>query len=358
MNILHLTKDFIHLNGISTFIKSLIPNDWNNNHFVASNFIVAEFRRTFNINIIEHILPVKTSQLLPNILRIIKICKANKIDVIHSHHRYYDLLAYFVSNVYSIKTITTVHSKVFGKKKLSYKADKIVVVSKSIKQHLMKYYKINENRITLINNFIDPKQIKLTENKRTIITELHLENKFIIGFVGRFDIKEKGIDMLIKAIPKVVANSKDVIFLLIGEGIVGEYLVINTENNAENVRIIKTRPDIHNYMQVFDLFILPSRIDPFPLVMLEAAYLKIPFIGSRVDGIAEFVNDGEDGILFESENANELADKIIELVNNKSKRVNFADKAFEKLIANYTVDQKLKDYQKIYSTIVNEKNFT
>ncbi|RJP58325.1 MAG: glycosyltransferase family 1 protein [Ignavibacteriales bacterium] len=354
MNILHLTKDFIQLNGISTFIKSLIPNDRNNNHFVASNLIVAEFRRALNKNIIEQILPIKTSQLLPNILHVIKICKANKIDVIHSHHRYYDLLAYYLSKIYSIKTITTVHSKVYGKKKLSYKVHKIVAVGDSIKKHLIKYYRINENRITEINNFIDPKLIKLTKDKESIKSELHLVDKYVIGYVGRFDIEEKGIDILIDAIPKVFAESKDVIFVFIGDGKDEEYLVSKTRKVYHNVRIINAKLDIFNYMQIFNLIILPSRIDSFPLVMLEAAYLKIPLIGSNVDGISEFIEDGINGLLFTPEDHEDLSNKIILLINNTDKAKELGERLYQKVISEFTSDKIIPKYDKIYKSILSE----
>ncbi len=63
---------------------------------------------------------------------IIKYCNENSISIIHSHHRYFDLIAYVVSKVLEIRTVTTVHSKVYGKKILSYKADKLIAVSESV----------------------------------------------------------------------------------------------------------------------------------------------------------------------------------------------------------------------------------
>lgn len=350
MNILHLTKDFIIVNGITTLIKTLVSNDKLNNHFIASNFISEELKKNCNENILGKLLPLKLSYLFPNIISVIKICRTNKIDIIHAHHRYYELLGYFVSKVYPIKTLATVHSKVIGKKLFSYKADKIVVVGESIKRHLIEYFGISERKIIVINNFINAEQIPLTKDKASVKTELQLKNNYIIGYVGRFDIDEKGIDILVKVIPKVIASFEDIVFILIGEGKDKKFLLDNTKIFMKNVRIVNTKTDIYNYMQVFDLFVLPSRIDPFPLVMLEATYLKIPVIGSNIDGISEFINDKDDGMLFTSENVNELYDNICTIKSDMLYSSKLANKAFEKVNNHYTVEEQLKKYLLLYST--------
>lgn len=352
MNILHLTKDYIHLNGISTFIKFLVLNDNTHEHFIASNCITKDCEQSQNKNIIKQVLPIGTFQFVQNMKRLVNICKENKIDIIHSHHRWYDLLAYFVSKIYHIKTITTVHSKVYGKKILSYKADKIVVVGESIKKHLIRYFGINENRIIVINNFIDPDKIELTKDKKEIKSELDLNDKYVLGFVGRFDIEEKGIDILIDAIPNVLANYPNAAFVFIGDGKDKNYLKNNTGNFIDKILIVETKLDIYNYIQVFDQIILPSRIDPFPLVMLEAAYLKIPIIGSNVDGISEFVDDGINGLLFTPDDHVDLSNKIISLINDKDKAKLLGERLNQKVINNFTAEKIVPQYDDLYKSVL------
>jgi glycosyltransferase involved in cell wall biosynthesis len=355
MNILHLTKDYQYLNGITTFIKFLSLNDNLNKHFIASNYITIDNENNQSQNIIRHVLPVDAFQFVKNIKQVVSICKENKIDIIHSHHRYYDLLAYIVSKFIEIKTVTTVHSKVFGKKLISYKADNIVAVGESIKSHLIDYFGIDEKRITVINNFIDPNAIKITKDAKEIKNELRIGgSKFIIGFAGRFDIKEKGIDILLKVSADIIDKNKNVIFIFIGDGVDKDYLINETRNFKENFRIVETKNDIYNYMQIFDLFVLPSRIDPFPLVMLEAAYLQIPFIGSNVDGIAEFVNNNVNGLLFAPENVKELISKISALIYNIDKRTKLAENLHRKVMGKFTADVIIPQYDILYETLLTE----
>ncbi len=359
MNILHLTKNYTKLNGITTFIENLVNTDSPNNHYIISNFIEENyFKKKLNLYI-----PKSSNLSLLSFFRstylMINLCNKKKIDVIHSHHRYFDLLAYFISKFIGIKTVTTVHSKVYGRKIFSYKANKLVAVSESIKSHLMEYFGIEEKRITVINNFIDPKSISITCDAKEIRKELQIdESKFVIGFAGRFNIKEKGIDILLKASTDIIYKYKNVIFVLIGNGEDKDYLLKKSRNLAENLRMVETKNDIYNYIQIFNVFVLPSRIDPFPLVMLEAAYLKIPFIGSNVDGIGEFVNDKIDGLLFESENEKELSNRINTLINNPNLCIKYAENLHKKVREKFTADVVIPQYDNLYQALLNSSNGT
>ena len=84
-----------------------------------------------------------------------------------------------------------------------------------------------------------------------------------------------------------------------------------------NAKVMNAHSEIFNYYQLIDVFVLPSRVDPFPLVMLEAGLMKKPFIGSKVDGIAELIENETDGLLFESGNSDDLVSKILKIYNDK-----------------------------------------
>lgn len=355
MRILHLTKNYSSLNGITTFIENLVNNDNLNDHYIISNYIEKKFLGQKIDGYLSTRINLSLLSFFNNIFFVSNICKKKRIDIIHSHHRYFDLLTFFVSKIIRVRTLNTVNSKVLGKKIFSYKADKLIAVGESIKNHLVNYFGIDGRKITVVNNFIDPQKIKITRNNSEIRTELNLdESHYVIGFAGRFDIREKGIDILVKASEKVIAKHSDVVFVFIGDGTDEYFLKVETSGMMANFRIINTKVDIYNYMQIFDQFVLPSRIDPFPLVMLEAAYLKIPFIGSNVDGISEFVNDEVDGLLFQSENSKELEKKIMRLKNDPNYTNKLVDKAYKKILNNYTTDQKVHEYYRIYEKLLGD----
>lgn len=355
MNILHLTKDHISISGISTFLENLVNNDNQNRHFILSNQIGAEYLQKDARFYLDQ--KIKTSKVafFKNIFLVSKLCEQYQIDIIHSHHRYFDLLAFFVKKKNKIKTIITIHSIVYSKRIFSYKSDIIVSVGENVKKHLIENFYLRSEKIRVINNFIDPNQISITRSEADIKEELKLsEDKYIIGFVGRFDKREKGIDILINAGLKIIEHFENVVFVLIGDGIDKKFVYEKTNYLKNHFVVVEPKNDIFNYMQIFDQFVLPSRIDPFPLVMIEAAYLKIPFIGSNVDGIAEFINDKIDGVLFEPGNEKELASKIITYIKNPNIGKKLAEKLHQKVINNFTAEKIIPQYDDLYKSVLME----
>ena len=69
------------------------------------------------------------------------------------------------------------------------------------------------------------------------------------------------------------------------------------KNNLKAL-VLPSKENVFDYFNIIDIVVLPSRIDPFPLVMLESGLMKKAFIGSSVDGIKEFIVNGKDGIRF------------------------------------------------------------
>lgn len=285
---------------------------------------------------------------------IISFCKRNKIDIIHSHHRYFDFLAYPISKILNIKTVTSVHSKVFDKKKHSYKSERLIACSNDIKNHLINCYGINEKRISIIYNMVNPKEMKITKTISGIFNENNQNlGKFIIGYFGRLDYKEKGIDVLLEAINSTMEIKNNTLLLLIGDGINKSEIEKFTKKNQLNMIMIESLKDIYNYFQLLDAFVLPSRIDPFPLTMLETGIMKVPFIGSNVDGISELIEHKKNGLLFEKENVNDLATQVMKIMSDKSYAAILSENLYNKVIKDYTTDKIIPQYEKLYYELYN-----
>ncbi len=287
---------------------------------------------------------------------IYKFVKLNSIEIIHSHHRYFDILARSIKSVTKIKTVTSVHSKIIGKKFISYKADKLIACSKSIKEHLIKNFKIDQNRIDLIYNSADPKEIENLKTKEEIFKALQIpSDKFIIGYVGRLDFNEKGIDILLDAIHKISKFDETVFLLLVGNGSKEKDINEFIKSSGIKAKQINSQLNIYDYYNIMDVIVLPSRVDPFPLVMLEAGLMKIPFIGSRVDGIIEFIEHKKDGLLFNVGQVDDLVDLILKILKDKKLADLLAENLYRKVIDKYTVQNIIPQYEKLYSNLLNDK---
>ena len=353
MNILHLQPSLDLTNGVSKAIYLLAKHlgcDIKSSILSFGGDAVTKYQKE---NITVTFIPGKKKirNIIKHILYIIKYCLKNKIDIIHSHHRYFDLLSYIISKQIKIRTITTVHSKVYGKKYVSYKSDYLIAVSDSIKKHLISHFKIKEDKICTINNFVDPKEKPDNFNSEELLKQLNIGlDELILVFIGRFD-KEKGIDILLEVFKVIQANNSNVIMLLIGNG---KELAITKEfcsNFNLRVKIIPPVENIYDYYNLADIIILPSRVDPFPFIMLEAGLMKKPLVASNVDGIAEFIEHNINGIFVESENVQSLVDGVKRLIDNPSFRIKLSNNLYQKVLDGFTVDKIIPQYMKFYRSM-------
>lgn len=358
IKILHLQTNINLACGISKTIYLIAKNTSSQFKHHIFCFGGDGFSRFESINIKPVILKKYNNSVFAFVIHCLKLytfCKEKQINIIHSHHRYFDLLAYLISRFLKIKTVTSVHSKVYNYKLISYKSDLLIACSNAIKNHLIKNFKIDGNRIKVIYNSVDPTEVMLTKTKTELLCLLEIPtNNFVIGYFGRLDFKEKGIDILLKAFHNLSELNKDLFLLLVGNGIDENQIREFITQNKLKAKVINSKEDIFNYYQLLDLFVLPSRTDSFPLVMLEAGLMKKTFIGSNVDGIAELINNEKDGLLFESGNSIDLQNKILKIYSDKNFTDQLAQNLHTKILQSYNVKSIIPQYENLYRTLSYE----
>jgi glycosyltransferase involved in cell wall biosynthesis len=150
--------------------------------------------------------------------------------------------------------------------------------------------------------------------------------KHQILFVGRFD-KTKGADVLLEAFFKVSAIYPAAKLFFIGPDIgiikngkkynIEEYLEINNHSNGKVIYLGKQDQDtILKYRKSSHLTVVSSRYETFGNVVLEAFAIGSPLVCSDVGGLPEIVNDEVSGLIFESQNTQDLSNKILSLFRN------------------------------------------
>lgn len=357
-NILHLQTNINLSCGVSKTIYLIAKNTSSQFKHHILCFGGDGFSRFESIYIKPIILKKYNNSVFGFVIHCIKLytlCKEKQINIIHSHHRYFDLLAFLISRLLKIKTVTSVQSKVFNHQFISYKSDLLIACSNAIKNHLIKNFKIDGNRIKVIYNSVDPTEVVLTKTKTELLSLLEIPtNKFIIGYFGRLDFKEKGIDILLKAFHNLSKVNKDLFLLLVGNGADENQILEFITQNKLKAKVINSKEDIFNYYQLLNLFVLPSRTDPFPLVMLEAGLSKITLICSNVDGIPELINNEKDGLLFESGNSIDLQNKILKIYSDKNFTDQLARNLHTKILQSYTVKSVIPQYENMYRSLSDE----
>lgn len=287
------------------------------------------------------------------IVFIIKYSKKNSIQIIHSHHRYFDSLSWILKLFLPIKTVTSVHSKVNNKKFLSYKAEVLIACSNSIKEHLNKNFNIPNNKIQVIYNSAETVNINNIRDKEELLQELNIPNgSMIIGFIGRIDFNEKGLDILLEAFKELKQKFTNLFLILVGNGLNENEVRAFMKKNQLNAILIPAVLNVNDYLNLIDIFILPSRIEPFGIVIVEAGLMKKPVIASNVDGIPEILDDEKNGLLFESGNIEELKKQIISLYNDKELIKKLGGNLQKKILEYFTTDKIIPKYEQVYRNVI------
>ena len=360
MKILHLQTELNLACGITRTISQIIKNSSKEfeHHLIALGGNGLSRFETINFNPkILNLNGFSLSGALKIYFFLLNYCKEHSIQIIHSHHRYFDTLVWFLKPVMKIKTITSVQSKVYNKKIFSYKADKLIACSKTIKNHLLNKFKIGDNRIVVIYNAVDSASIKPVTHNEQLKKEISIGlEDFIIGFVGRIDYKEKGVDILLDAFKALSKQHLKVHLLLIGEGSNFNEVESYCGLNKSKATLLSSKENIFDYYDLMDLIVLPSRVDPFPLTMIETGLMNRPLIGSNVDGIAEFIEHGVNGLLFESGNPDELKQQIVKIIENRKFGAALAENLYNKVLESFTVQKIVPQYENLYKLILNDAN--
>jgi glycosyltransferase involved in cell wall biosynthesis len=222
--------------------------------------------------------------------------------------------------------------------------DHFIAASESTRQNMIDNYVIPADKISLVYEFIPLNKIKQPTIPQSVIKqELSLSNEFIIGGSG-LTIWRKGIDLFIQLAVQLnkLWPANNVKFIWVGALTYEFECQYNYEAERLGImdKIIFTgsKPSPQNYFQLFDVFVLTSREDPFPLVAIEAASLNKPIICfENAGGMPEFVTDGQNGLVIPYADTHTMAVKILELINNPDRCSEMGERAAN-LIADFDIN--------------------
>lgn len=352
MRILHLTPDFNYSDGRSYYVYLLSKYLQRSGHkvFLCTN-AGDSFCRLDDLRIPYTKFPslTKKSSLLKSRNFISDFIDEHQIDIVHTHHRYLEYVVNSAHSLKKIKTVFTALSIVDRRYFVEYKSDSIIGVSNSVKNMLTDKFGVDEKKISLIPNFVDTEEIQETKKPSDELTENSIPDQVRLLSVGRFH-KEKNFETLLRA----MASLKDINLklTLVGDGNQKDRYVQIVKKEKINVSFKAPQRYLKEFFESADICILTSLRDPLPGFMLQAGLYSKPFIGSRVDGIAEVIENNVNGLLFDFGNINELADRIRLFANNKKVMENCAVNLNNTVCNNFTEKIVIPKIENLYNTLL------
>jgi glycosyltransferase involved in cell wall biosynthesis len=155
--------------------------------------------------------------------------------------------------------------------------------------------------------------------------------EYIIGTVGRIE-SVKGIRYLLLAMKIILAKFPNTKLEIIGDGTEVKFLKhLALENNISNsVSFLGKFTDVIPFYKRMDIFVLPSVLEGFGIVLLEAMASGIPIVATNVNGIKEVVIDMSCGILVPPRNPEAIANAVIRLIENPEVNRKLVENGYER----------------------------
>ncbi len=292
-------------------------------------------------------------------------------DIIHAHDWLVALAARAVKHGEKLPLVATIHATEYGRNRglhndeqryisdvewwLTYEAWRVICCSRYMRHELQRVFQLPDDKISTIPNGVDPRQFRAGRNDPAVRERFAAPDEKIVFFVGRL-VQEKGVHLLLDAVPRVLAAAPRVRFVIAGKGPEMEHL----QDRARQLGIGQhvhftgfiddaTRNSIY---RASSLAVFPSLYEPFGIVALEAMAAGVPVVVSDTGGLSEIVQHGVDGLKCYTGNAVSLADQMIAILNNSGLACKLAENAVAKVDAQFSWQEIARQTVKTYQDVL------
>lgn len=312
--------------------------------------------QTLEINNLKRDIGFKNDSL--SAIAFLKLLKKERPDILHLNSSKIGLLGVIIGRVLGIpRLIFTAHGWAFNENRGWYQkiilkflqrltvslSHHTIAVSEQTKKQIgqSNWY---SHKITIIKNGVAEIDFLSKDQAREIISKKlkkDIADNYIIGCIAELH-KNKGLRYLIEACALLKKDGqKNIVTVIIGEGEERGQLVKQISESKLNEDLFLTGkiPYASRLLKAFDIFVLPSITEALPYVLLEAGQAGLPIISTSVGGIAEIIDDAENGLIIRSENPKDLYGAIKYLKDNSDKSLILSQKIKEKISQEF----KIKD---------------
>jgi glycosyltransferase involved in cell wall biosynthesis len=230
-----------------------------------------------------------------------------------------------------------------------------VAVADSVKRDLQSVG-ISPRRIVTIYNGLEPLTAVLSQSEAR--TRLALSpDALLIGSMG-YHAPVKGFDLLVRAFARVVPRHPRIRLLIAGGDVLGHEQprrglerLIASLSLADRVQLLDAQDPRAGFMSALDLFVIASRTEGMPLVLLEAMSHGKPSLVSSAGGSIEAARPERESMVFQSGNVADLVANIEILLNDQALRDSLGNAARERASAHLTIERCAGEYERLYAEV-------
>ena len=296
------------------------------------------------------------------------------IDVFHAHDWLVATAGIGLKHVFRKPLLVTMHSTEIGRRDglhtttermiheteawLTYEAWRVICCSDYMMQHVKWAFGLPNDKMTMVPNGVNPHvyDALVEQDLRDFRLKYALPNEKIVLYVGRL-VYEKGIHILVNAVPKVLAKV-DAKFVIVGSGYMQEQLSNIVKNIGLEHKVIFTgfvdEANLLNLQKVADVSVVPSLFEPFGIVALEAMAAKSPVVVSDTGGLGEIVQHDVTGVKVYPNNADSLAWGITKVLTDDNFAKSIRQNAYNVILEKYDWDKIARRTRGVYESVLGE----
>jgi glycogen synthase len=217
---------------------------------------------------------------------------------------------------------------------MAHRAQAVITCSAYMRDHACDVFRVEEERVTVIPNGVDPADLPPVHEAemRALRARFASPNEKLVLLIGRL-VYEKGFQIALEAMPRVVRSLENVRFLVAGSGthereLRDQATALRLDDHGTFLGWIGDDV-LHALYRIADLTVVPSIYEPFGLVALEAMASGCPCLVADTGGLREVVPHDEVGLRFRSRDPASLAEVAIRILSDEALGRRLVSEAYE-----------------------------
>jgi len=312
--------------------------------------VPAETRRELQIREFPHLLQPLLGRVVQEIL--LRQLVFDPPEIIHAQTPSALAGATWLARQLERPLVVTVHDYLPDRAALCLDRDvcrQVITVCDPVRDHLIDRQRVPADLITVIPGGVACSQ-------ETPVEPVLQPGKVpVIGTAGPLEAV-KGFPYFLGAAARVLATGRDVEFVVAGAGPEERNLrrLSRELGVAEHVTFLPNLSDFSPALEAMDIFCLPSLRQGLGTVMLEAMAIGRPVIATKVGGVFQVVRNGETGLLVPPSDSAQLAERMLELLDDPVKARRFGHAARQEVAAQYNVERMVEETVAVYRHVLAE----
>jgi len=286
-----------------------------------------------------------------------KLIRDLKINLVHANDYWWGPISYIASRLAHVPCVVHIRQEVEPRRIKQYwfkKPTRMIAVSDRIRNVVIESG-VDPAHVTVIYSGINTSLTVNSDAGKKIREQYRLaDNQPVIGTVANL-FQRKGYEYLIPAIVEVRRKIPDLHCLIIGEGDPNYYALLMemVQKQGLNQAITFTgfQSAVLAHIAAMDIFVLPSLMEGFGIVLLEAMMMGKPIVATNVGGIPEIVDDTVTGFLVPQRDSSALAQRILCLLENQKLREQLGSKGKSRVVELFSIDRTVRQLETLYGEL-------